>query len=381
METQLKEQQAGAELMLESDITSTTSLVLDSGSMGQIMEMAKIMATGRATVPKHLQGNPADCAAIIMQSMQWRANPFAIAQKTHIVSGVLGYEAQLVNAIIISRAPIKERLHFEWSGDWSKIVGKFREIESKTKKDDDGNFKKYRVPAWKVEDEAGLKVKVWATFKGESEPRVLELFMTQARTRNSTLWTDDPKQQLAYLATKRWARLYCPDVILGVYTPDELDEERPEREIGPARQTATEVAEAARPKVDEGAREILIEQLEKVMKEKGLEGMRNHWTKVWTKEQRVAVGAAERDRIAAMEVTPADKEPIEAEPKKDAKTEPVREAGGPSCADLLIQVANLTPASYDEEVSRILTDSASLSQDQRDKIAAAIESKEKILNG
>lgn len=48
--------------------------------------------------------------------------------------------------------------------------------------------------------------------------------MTQARTRNSTLWTEDPKQQIAYLAQKRWARLYCPDVLLGVYTPDELEQ-------------------------------------------------------------------------------------------------------------------------------------------------------------
>ncbi len=60
------------------------------------------------------------------------------------------------------------------------------------------------------------------TLKGEEEPRELELFLTQAQVRNSTLWASDPKQQLAYLAIKRWARLYTPDVIMGVYTPDEL---------------------------------------------------------------------------------------------------------------------------------------------------------------
>lgn len=43
---------------------------------------------------------------------------------------------------------------------------------------------------------------------------------------------DDPKQQLAYLAVKRWARLYCPDVILGVYSPDELME-REEYDVTP----------------------------------------------------------------------------------------------------------------------------------------------------
>jgi hypothetical protein len=38
------------------------------------------------------------------------------------------------------------------------------------------------------------------------------------------LWVSDPRQQLAYLATKRWARLHAPDVMLGVYTVDELQD-------------------------------------------------------------------------------------------------------------------------------------------------------------
>lgn len=59
--------------------------------------------------------------------------------------------------------------------------------------------------------------------------RYVDLLLQQARTRNSTLWADDPKQQLAYLSVKRWARLYTPDVIMGVYSVDELEE----REINP----------------------------------------------------------------------------------------------------------------------------------------------------
>ncbi len=54
-------------------------------------------------------------------------------------------------------------------------------------------------------------------------------------TRNSPLWISNPKQQIAYLALKYWARLYCPAVVLGVYTPDEV-EQRTEKEINPAPQ-------------------------------------------------------------------------------------------------------------------------------------------------
>lgn len=208
--------------------TSTSALVLDGDSLDKMMRLAEVMATGRATLPKHFNGNPADCLAVVMQSMQWKMNPFAVAQKTHLVNGVLGYEAQLVNAVITTCAPVLDRLHYEWYGAWEKVIGKFT-----IKNGDKGE---YRVPGWKLEDEQGLGVKVWATFRGEDEPRVLELLLAQARTRNSTLWADDPRQQLAYLATKRWSRLYCPDVILGVYSPDELEETSPTiRDVSPAR--------------------------------------------------------------------------------------------------------------------------------------------------
>src|SRR5690606_32014877 len=124
---------------------SATSIITQGNTFERVMELASVMASGMATVPKHLQKNQGDCAAVIMQAMQWNMSPFAVAQKTHLINGVLGYEAQLVNAAISSLAPTKDRLNFEWFGNWEKIVGKFKEVESRTKKDDDGHPKKYRV--------------------------------------------------------------------------------------------------------------------------------------------------------------------------------------------------------------------------------------------
>lgn len=213
---------------------SNVAMVFDDAIMDRIERVAKIMASGRATIPKHLQGNVGDCFAVSLQAMNWGMNPFAVAQKTHLVGSTLGYEAQLVNAVITSLAPVTGRIEYVWFGTWEKILGKFVERESKTKKDDNGYPVKFRTPGWKLEDEEGLGVKVWATFKGEPSPRELTLLMTQARTRNSTLWADDPRQQLAYLAVKRWSRLYCPDVIMGVYTPDELDDDLTEINMGAA---------------------------------------------------------------------------------------------------------------------------------------------------
>ncbi len=195
---------------------SVNQLIFSDARMDRMMKMAEILAKGKVTVPQHLQNNIGDCMAIVLQAAQWNMDPFAVAQKTHLVSGKLGYEAQLVNAVVITRAPITGRPQYEWFGDWDRVIGKFKEKTSQ-------KGETYRVPGWTLEDEKGLGVKIWMTMRGETEPRVLELLLTQATVRNSTLWAGDPKQQLAYLAIKRWARLYCPDVLLGVYSADELE--------------------------------------------------------------------------------------------------------------------------------------------------------------
>lgn len=227
----MSEQLAQFQNQAPAEHRNTTDMVLDYQAMSQMSNLADMMANGRATVPQHLQGNPADCMAVIMQAAQWRMNPFAVAQKTHVVSGTLGYEAQLVNAVVCSSTKVKDSFHYEWFGDWAKVIGNFT-----TKTSQKGN--QYQAPAWTAADEKGLGIRVWATLKGESEPRVIELLLSQAQVRNSTLWASDPKQQLAYLAVKRWARLYAPDVILGVYSSDELqDQPMSERELNPREET------------------------------------------------------------------------------------------------------------------------------------------------
>jgi hypothetical protein len=179
---------------------STQAMVFDPETVANMARMAEMMAGARIAVPKHLVGSPGDCLAIVMQSAQWGMNPFAVAQKTHLVNGALGYEAQLVNAVVSSSSLLSSRISYEWEGDWKGVNGK-------TDKSDD------------------RAVFVSATLRGESQPRILRVSMAQVGdVRNSPLWASDPRQQIAYLATKRWARLNAPDVLLGVYTVDELQD-------------------------------------------------------------------------------------------------------------------------------------------------------------
>ncbi|EAM4110211.1 recombinase RecT [Salmonella enterica subsp. enterica] len=193
----------------------TAAAIFSPEGMNQLVRFAELMACSKATVPAHLAGKPSDCLAVTMQAAQWGMNPFAVAQKTHVVNGTLGYEAQLVNAVVSSSNLLSTRLNYRWDGDWSKVNGKSDKSPS-------------------------LTVTVSAVLKGEAEPRELTISMAQAGVRNSPLWEQDPRQQLAYLCVKRWARLHAPDVLLGVYTPDELQEAAPrvERDITPPAATA-----------------------------------------------------------------------------------------------------------------------------------------------
>lgn len=193
----------------------TAAAIFSPEGMDRLVRFATLMADSKATVPVHLAGKPADCLAVTMQAAQWGMNPFAVAQKTHVVNGTLGYEAQLVNAVVSSSNLLATRLNYRWDGDWSKVNGKSDKSPS-------------------------LTVTVSAVLKGEAEPRELTISMAQAGVRNSPLWEQDPRQQLAYLCVKRWARLHAPDVLLGVYTPDELQETAPrvERDITPPARNA-----------------------------------------------------------------------------------------------------------------------------------------------
>lgn len=208
---------------------SVNHLMFDDAKMNRMIKTAEIMATGKTTVPQHLRGSLGDCMAIVIQAAQWDMNPFSVAQKTHLVNGALGYEAQLVNAVIITRAPIASRPKIKWEGDWLNVNGK-------TEKSDK------------------LAVTVSAIFIGEAEPTTLRVSMSQIGVRNSPLWESDPRQQLAYLAIKRWARLYCPDVLLGVYSADELADGAPPADLTlppePPKTRADALKEKLKPPVD-----------------------------------------------------------------------------------------------------------------------------------
>lgn len=165
-------------------------------TMDQVMEFAKTMAVSQIAVRKHLRGNPGACAAVIMQAIEWRMSPYAVANKSYAVNDQLAYEAQLIHAVILQRAPIHGRIKAEYSGTDGKRV-----------------------------------LRVWAVLKdGEEVVDYTSPLFEKIQPKNSPLWKNDPDQQLFYYSVRALARRHFPDVILGVYADDELPQSQ---HVGP----------------------------------------------------------------------------------------------------------------------------------------------------
>ena len=157
-------------------------------TMAEVMEFAKLMAISDVAIPRHLRANPGACLAVCIQAIEWKMSPYAVANKSYVVNDRIAYESQLIHAVIEQRAPLKGRLRNSYSGEGDS-----------------------------------RKCKVWAHIEGEDEPLVFQSAeFGRIQPKNSPLWKTKPDLQLFYNASRDWARMYFPDVIMGVYSDDEL---------------------------------------------------------------------------------------------------------------------------------------------------------------
>lgn len=202
------------------------SIILNGEYFDRVERLATHISKAKGAVPDFLIGNIGACIDVALTAMRAGFNPFGVARKCWMgPNGVIQYEAQLAIALINNSGLLTERLNWVYFGDWQKILGKFERRQTK-KKDRDGNLvtdpngevKTYIAKKWNDSDEQGLGVRCFATMRGERAPRVTELLMAQAVTRNSTLWVEDPRQQIGYLSGFRWGRLHTPEAIMGIYT-------------------------------------------------------------------------------------------------------------------------------------------------------------------
>lgn len=155
-----------------------------------IERIAALMAK-MGTMPAHVQSKPADCFRIVVQAAKWGMDPFAVAECTALVHGRLCYEGKLVAAVLHVTGAIEGRLEYD-------IQGKGQ----------------------------AASITITGTPRG-GKPQILRGTVQEWKTtHNGSPWEKQPETMLVYRGTRQWARLYAPEALLGVYTPDEIEEPR-----------------------------------------------------------------------------------------------------------------------------------------------------------
>lgn len=179
--------------MNELSTKSETGLsIFDSGSFEQMGLIASKLAQS-SLIPDTLKGKTdeqtaANCFRVVEQAQRWGLSPFAVMDSASVVHGKLMWEGKLVAAAI--NQVLHCRLKYEYSGE-----GENRKVVVSGTLDGETLTIEGTVADWKT------------TGKGSPWDRLA-----------------NRDQMLAYRGARQWARRHAPEVILGVYAPDEIDE-------------------------------------------------------------------------------------------------------------------------------------------------------------
>ena len=179
---------------------------LSPHTLKDAMELAAMMAKARL-VPECLQNSPGDCLMVVEQSMRWGMSPFAVAQCTSSVRGKLMFEGKLVAAVVNSAPLLAGDLDYEFSGAGNdrsvKVTGKLK----------DGRVRDVTV-------------------------KLADILTYEKDGSLKQMWKKQPDQQLVYGGARVWARRWTPQLMLGVYSPEEIDDAQM-RDVTPPREAVT----------------------------------------------------------------------------------------------------------------------------------------------
>ncbi len=171
---------------------------LDTGRFMQIQRVAMVFADCDV-IPTNFQKNVGSCFVITQLAIRLGVDPFMLFQSMMVIHGKPGMEARLCIALANERGPFTGPIQYEFSGtkgqdDWTcTAIAKHKET---------GEV--YKLPI------------NWATVKAEGW-----------LDKSGSKWKTMPEQMFRYRSASWLIRAYCPEVVLGIHTIDELEDAAP----------------------------------------------------------------------------------------------------------------------------------------------------------
>lgn len=185
-----KEEQAVA--VIEAKPTAISANVwADKDAFNQMLRVSQMLSQS-SIVPQNYQGKPQDCFIAVELASRMNTSPVFIMQNLYVVKGKPSWAGQACMAII-------------------NACGKF------------GNVK-HVYTGEKGTDSRGCYVTAVRLSDGEivnGTEITLAMAKAEGWTSNSK-WRNMPEQMLGYRAASFFARMYCPEALMGLQTYDEV---------------------------------------------------------------------------------------------------------------------------------------------------------------
>lgn len=169
------------------------SVFANAESFNLATRMASALAQS-TVVPRAYQGNVGNCMIAIEMASRINTSPMMVMQNLYIVNGNPAWSSQWIIAMINSSKRYKTELQFEFGRD----------------------------PA-----DEGLSCKAWAEDYSGHRVEGPKITMKMAReegwsTKSGSKWKTMPEVMIRYRAASFFGRMNCPDMIMGIYSQEEV---------------------------------------------------------------------------------------------------------------------------------------------------------------
>ena len=173
--------------------SSEMSIFSDQNSFETALKMANVLSQS-TVVPKDYQGNEGNCLIAIEMAARINTSPMMVMQNLYVVNGRPGWSSQWIIAMINTSRKYKTELQFEFGYD-----------------EKDGGLSCYAY----AEDYSGHIVK---------GPKIS---MKMAKDegwlgKSGSKWKTMPEVMIRYRAASFFGRVNCPDMIMGIYSQEEV---------------------------------------------------------------------------------------------------------------------------------------------------------------
>lgn len=173
--------------------TGIANIWSDKDAFNQTLRAAQMLAQ-TSIIPAAYQGKPQDCFVALEMATRMNVSPIVVMQNMCVVKGKPSWSGQACTMLI-------------------NACGKFRNVAPVYFGTEGADDRGCYLSAIRVSDGAvvnGTKV-------------TMQMAKAEGWTSNPK-WRNMPEQMLAYRAAAFFARIHCPDALMGVHTSDEVYE-------------------------------------------------------------------------------------------------------------------------------------------------------------